>query len=202
MAVPLMRNSRTNATSLVVIVASFVRRPGLARARGEIPGRTSDAGSGCCPRAAKPFVETDAAEARLAQRYERALLDPAAPVSGLWVAHDLTRVADRLQIAADDIVERRSIRAGDLDDAVSRRRERHIGNNDSNVVRRDGLEQAGRKPDHVSIRTCSSDGTEEFQKLGRADDGVGGAGGLDQFLLGDLGAEVAVVGRPVGSDDG
>ena len=24
----------------------------------------------------------------------------------------------------------------------------------------------------------------------------------DQFLLGDLGAEIAVVGRPVGSDDG
>jgi hypothetical protein len=32
--------------------------------------------------------------ARLAQRHERALLDPAAPVSGLGVAHDLTRVAD------------------------------------------------------------------------------------------------------------
>src|SRR6516165_2283274 len=43
---------------------------------------------------------------------------------------------------------------------------------------------------------------EEFQKLGGADDGVGNAGSLDQFLLGDLGAEVAIVGRPVGSDDG
>jgi hypothetical protein len=49
-----------------------------------------------------PFVETEAAEARLAQRHERALLDPAAEVSGLGVAHDLTRVADRLQIAGDD----------------------------------------------------------------------------------------------------
>jgi hypothetical protein len=39
-------------------------------------------------------------------------------------------------------------------------------------------------------------------ELGGADDGVGDAGSLDQFLLGDLGAEVAVVGRPVGSDDG
>ena len=44
------------------------------------------------------------AEARLAQRHERALLDPAAKVSGLGVAHDLTRVADRLQIAGDDFV--------------------------------------------------------------------------------------------------
>src|SRR5581483_12518073 len=83
-----------------------------------------DAGSGSCPRAAEPFVETNAAEARVAERHERALLDPAAEVSGLGVAHDLTRVADRLQIADDDFVERRPFRAGDLDDAVSRRRER------------------------------------------------------------------------------
>jgi len=42
---------------------------------------------------------------------------------------------------------------GDLDDAASRRRECHIGDDGSNVVRRDGLEQAGRKPDDVSIGT-------------------------------------------------
>ena len=68
------------------------------------------------------------------------LLDPTAPVSGLGVAHDLTRVTDRLQIARDDFVEWCSFRAGDLDDAVSRRRERHIGNVGSNIIRRDGLE--------------------------------------------------------------
>ena len=153
-------------------------------------------------RAAEPFVEADAAEARLAQRHERVLLDPAAAVSGLGVPHDLARVADRLEIAGDDLVERRSFRAGDLDDAVARRRERHIGNEAGNVVRRDGLEQAGRNPDRLSIRTFSGDGAEEFQELGRADDGVGDAGGLDQFLLGHLGAEIAIVGRPVGSDDG
>src|SRR5499433_219343 len=109
-------------------------------------------GSGSCLRAVEPFVETDATEARLAQRHERVLLDPAAEVSGLGVAHDLTRVADRLQIAGNEFVERRSFRAGDLDDTVSRRRERHIGNDGSNVVRRDGLEQAWRNPDRLSIR--------------------------------------------------
>ena len=98
---------------------------------------------------AEPFIETDAAEARFAQRHQRALLDPAAPVSGLRVAHDLTRIADRLEIAGDDLVERRSFRAGNLDDPVSRRRERNIGDTGSNIVRRDGLEQDGRKPDHV-----------------------------------------------------
>ena len=58
----------------------------------------------------------------------------ATEVSGLGVAHDLTRVADRLQIAGDDFVERRSFRAGDLDDTVSWRRERHISNENGNVV--------------------------------------------------------------------
>ena len=65
---------------------------------------------------------------------------------------DLTRVADRLQIAGDDFVEWRSFRAGDLDDAVSRRRERHIGDDGRHVVRRDGLEQARCYPNDVSIR--------------------------------------------------
>src|SRR5262247_3911929 len=96
--------------------------------------------------AADPFVETDAAEARFTQRHERALLDAAAVVSGLGVTHDLTRVADRLQIAGDDFTERCSFRAGDLDDAVAWRRERHFGGDGGNVLRRDGLEEAGRKP--------------------------------------------------------
>jgi len=66
-----------------------------------------------------PFVEANAAEARLAQRHERAIVDQAAEVSGLAVTHDLARVADRLEIAGDDLVERRPFRAGDLYDAVA-----------------------------------------------------------------------------------
>src|SRR5215468_9097210 len=58
----------------------------------------------------------------LPQRHERALLDAAAEVLGLGVSHDRTRVAERLQIAGDDFVEQCSFRAGDLNDAFSRRR--------------------------------------------------------------------------------
>src|SRR5215469_16697698 len=99
-------------------------RPSMVRTRG----------SGYRLRAAEPFVQTDAAEAGFAQWHERVLLDPAAPVSGRRVAHNLTRVTNRLQIAGDDFVERRSLRAGDLDDAAARRRNRHIGNDGGNVV--------------------------------------------------------------------
>ena len=74
------------------------------------------------------------AEARFAQRHQRVLLDPAAPVSRLGVAHHLTWVADRLQIAGDDFVERCSFRAGDLDDAVLRRCERYIRDDGGNGI--------------------------------------------------------------------
>ena len=82
-------------------------------------------------------------EARFAQRHQRVLLDPAAEVPGLRIAHDFTRIVYRLQIAGDELVERCSFRACDLDDAVSWCGERHIGNEGSYVVGGDGLEQAG-----------------------------------------------------------
>jgi hypothetical protein len=56
-----------------------------------------------------------------------------------------------------------------------------------------GLEQAGRKPDYFSLRAGISDAAEEFKELRRADDRVRDAGGLDQFLLRELGAEVAIL---------
>ena len=99
-----------------------------------------------CLCAAEPFVQTDAPQARLAQRHERMLLDPAAPVSGLGVAHDLTRIADRLQIAGDDFVERRSFRAGDLDDAVSWRGERCLGDDGATSSAAIGWDRAGGRP--------------------------------------------------------
>jgi hypothetical protein len=51
--------------------------------------------------------------------------------------------------------------------------ERHIGDDRSNVVRRDRLEQDGRKLDDVSIRTRIGDAAKEFHELGRADNRVG-----------------------------
>ena len=53
--------------------------------------------SGSCLGAAEPFVESDAAEARFAQRHERVLLDPAAEVSGLGITHHLASVTDGLR---------------------------------------------------------------------------------------------------------
>jgi hypothetical protein len=58
---------------------------------------------------------------------------------GFGVVHNLPRVADSLQIASNDLVERRSFWACDLADPVSRISEGHVGDDDSDVVSRDGL---------------------------------------------------------------
>src|SRR5262249_57801671 len=88
--------------------------------------------------------EAEGARGRSARGCEGGSPAAAGVISSLGVAHDLTRVADRLEIGGDEFVERRSFRAGDFNDAVSRRCHRHIGNESSNVVRSDGLKQAGR----------------------------------------------------------
>src|SRR5262245_51683133 len=130
-----MMHSRISATIRVVICTSFLA-----------------SGSGSCLGAAEPLIDADAAEARLGRWRERVLLAPTAPVSGLRVPHDGTRVALRFEVSGDDLVERRSLRARDIEDSVSGRDQRHIGDDRSNVVRRDGLEQTGRNPDYVLLR--------------------------------------------------
>src|SRR5262249_54907751 len=135
-------------------LAAIARKPGEARrARHQ-----SVTWRGLCPlRAAKPLFQADPPEACFTQRHQRALLDLAAEISGFGVTHYLARVGDPLQIAGDDLVERGPLRTGDLDNAVSRRRERHLSHIGSNVVRRDRLEESRRDPDLVSMRTLVSD---------------------------------------------
>src|SRR5262249_45919775 len=149
------------------------------------------------PRAAQPLFEIEAAETRLAQWYERLFLETPAEISGLGILLDFARVADGPQIASDDFVERRAFGAGDLDDPVSRISKGNFGDEGGGVISRDRLNQARRKPDDVSIRTRIGDDAEEFQKLGRADDRIGNTGSLNQLLLGDFGAEIALIGYPV-----
>ena len=141
------------------------------------------------------------AKAGFAQRDERPLLDAAAEIERLGIGRHFAWVADRLEIARDDLVERRPVRASDLDDSIARRRERDLGDYCSDVLRRDRLEQTGRDVNRTAFRIRIGDVGKEFHELGGADDGIRDAGGRYQPFLGDLGAEVAVV-AAVDSDDG
>ena len=59
------------------------------------------------------------------------------------------------------------------------------------------MKQAGSKLDDVSICAGIGNAADELRELDRADNFVRDAGSLDQ-----LGADIAVVGWPVGGDDG
>jgi hypothetical protein len=58
-----------------------------------------------------------------------------------------------VQVPGDDFVERGSFRAGDFEDAVSRRRERHIGEDRSNVMRAMGPAMISLRPSPVMVFT-------------------------------------------------
>jgi hypothetical protein len=70
----------------------------------------------------EPFIETDAAEARLVQGHEQVLLGPAAAVSASRSFTIGSAIAFRER--ATPSLNGRSFRTGDLDDAASRRRAR------------------------------------------------------------------------------
>src|SRR5690348_15605589 len=108
---------------------------------------------GLTGRLLQPVLGACRAEPSFAERNKRALVHRSTEIAGLGVSHDLAWVADCLQIAGYDLVERRAFRAGDLDDTVGRLRERHIGDDGGNIGRRDRLEQAGRNPHLIAFRT-------------------------------------------------
>src|SRR5688500_18582629 len=75
-------------TARRLVTASLMSMIACLSSCRELPGGFGM--SGCCLCAVEPFVEADATKARFAQRHQRVLLDPAAEVSGLGIAHDLT----------------------------------------------------------------------------------------------------------------
>ncbi len=135
-----------------------------------------DDGVRVCRRLLEPVLEARRTEPSFAEGNEGALLHEAAEIADLGVSHDLARVADAFQIAGDNLVERRAFRAGNLDDAICRLRQCHIGDDGGNVVRRDRLEQAGQNPYLIALGALRGDAAQELQKLSRTDNSVGDAG--------------------------
>jgi len=140
--VTVMRHRRTSATSLIVIVASFVRCPGPARTEWAylrcgirlLPGSGGAIRRNRCGPRRVPAPN----------RHER-VLSTGRPVSGRGIAHDLAGSADAFKIPATISLNglvpgRRSQRCHC---AAARG---HIGNAGSNVVRAIAGKD-GREPD-------------------------------------------------------
>ena len=117
------------------------------------------------------------------------------------VGGHLARIVAGGEEGAGEAVERDRLRPGDLDGAVDRPGERQFGEHGSDVVGRDRLQQGRRQADDVAVGCRLDDAVGEFEELRRAQDRVGNAGRLDEVFLRHLGAQVAAVGQPVGTDD-
>ncbi|MND79247.1 hypothetical protein D3C80_709780 [compost metagenome] len=118
------------------------------------------------------------------------------------IGHDLAAISDRLEVAGDEIAEACTLGAGNLDDAVDRRRKGRIRNEICNVIGGDRLQKARRQTCRVAYGSRLGDAAEEFHELRRVDDRIGNAGIPDDLFLSDLGAHVTALGQAIGTDNG
>ncbi len=116
------------------------------------------------------------------------------------VGDDLARVRPCGQKLACELIEWKTVRAGDLDDAVQWRSDREVGQGSGDVIGGDGLYESRGKPNAVAFAGGLDDASDELEELRRAQDGVGNPRGLDQLFLRDLGAKVAALWKTVGAD--
>src|SRR5499427_992631 len=97
-----MRHSRTNAASLIVMVASFVRCPGImVVSRASAMNRV----------AAEPVVEADGAEAGAIAGRQRSVVQLGSEVAPVHVSDHLALVAARGQELSRELVHRAGLRA-------------------------------------------------------------------------------------------
>jgi hypothetical protein len=89
---------------------------------------------------------------------------------------------------------------GDLDDAVKRRRERHLANDRGDLVCREGWNRPGESltmfPSALEAAMPLRNSRNWVERMI-----VYGMPEVSISFLGDLGAEIAIVGRPVGADE-
>ena len=108
--------------------------------------------SALCGSAAKPVREMAGAEQRIfLVRDQAALFKRRSEVAGLLVGDDRAGVLLRREILADDLVKRKSVGTGQLDDSIERFRHRDPGQSGNDVVGEDWLKQRGRQAYGLSV---------------------------------------------------
>ena len=86
--------------------------------------------------------------------------------AGLRIGADGAFVARHLEISLDDLIEGRSLRSGDFDSSIARRRCRHLRHDGGNVICGNRLKQPGRDVDDAVPLAFIDNGSEELHELG------------------------------------
>src|SRR5688572_7574323 len=116
------------------------------------------------------------------------------------VRDHLARIFLRAQETPDQIVEADLLGTCDLDRVVQRRRERDVKQSGHDVVGDDRLQESRRQADRLPLGGGFGNAVDELEELCRAQDRIGNHGVFDQLFLGHLGAQVAALRNPVGTD--
>src|SRR5205814_893839 len=98
-------------------------------------------GSALCSGAAKPVCEMAGTKKRILARDQATLFKRGAEVAGLLVRYDGAGIVMRHKVFAHELVERESIRCGNLNGSIQWFRDGDFGQVNGEVVREDGLKQ-------------------------------------------------------------
>src|SRR5919107_3986291 len=153
------------------------------------------------PGLAEPVLEASLGESGLVAGHECALLQFYAEVARLRIGDHFAWIAAFPEQLSDEFVQTELLWPRHFNDAVDRRSYGDTANLTRDILSCHGLDQNGCESHRVAVRRIVGYSLDELEELRSADDRVLDRRSLDQFLLGDLGTEVATFGEAFGSHD-
>jgi hypothetical protein len=113
----------------------------------------------------------------------------------VWIRDHFAWIVAFPEVSSDEFVETELLWPRYFNDAVHWRSHGDPANGTRDILSRHGLDQNGCESHRVAVGGSVSDALDELEELRRRDDRVGDRRSFDQFLLGDLGTEVAAFGE-------
>jgi len=107
---------------------------------------------------------------------QRAVRQLAAEIAPMYVGDDLAAVVLCHQELARDLVDRKTVGAGNFQGAVQWRTNGQVGQQGRDIIGSDRLHQRRRQPRHLTIDICVDDAADELEELRGPHDGVGNSG--------------------------
>src|SRR5437667_10172299 len=122
--------------------------------------------------AAEPVAEARRSKSRVFTRGEALIVHVYAVVERAGVAHNLSRVPGCVQELSHEVVLPNRFGTGQIERAVQRLSEGHIGHDGGDVIRRNGLHQNRWKPNRLPVSSRLGDVDHELQILRRTHEHV------------------------------
>src|SRR5437762_11200931 len=129
--------------------------------------------------AAEPVAEARRSKSRVFTRGEALIVHVYAVVERAGIANNLSRVPGGVQELSHEVVLPNRFGTGQIERAVQRLSEGHIGHDGGDVIRRNGLHQNRWKPNRLPFSRRLADAAHELEELRSTHDRVRNRGSLD-----------------------